>query len=232
MLHLVVADTGIGIHPEDLSRIFDPFTQVDASSTRRHAGTGLGLTICSELVRRMGGDIWVESNHGQGSRFHCTLRFGVQSNQKFVPPATTQTGISAVGNRTDRPLRILLAEDTPANQKVVSAILSQRGHQVAIAHDGRETIDMVRKGIFDVVLMDVQMPNVDGYQATRTIRQFPEEQHPRIPIVAMTAHAMSGDREQCLAAGMDDYVPKPIDAMELIHTIERVAAGEESQSEV
>lgn len=221
-LHLTVADTGIGIHPDDQARIFEPFTQVDSSSTRRHTGTGLGLTICTELVRRMGGVMWVESQFGKGSKFHCTIRFTVQPYQKPVVGSKEHTPFNPLSSPTTRTLRVLLAEDTPANQKVVSAILSKRGHQVEIAHDGRETVDKVRNGTFDVILMDVQMPNIDGYQATRMIRGFSEERQARIPIVAMTAHAMSGDREQCLAAGMDDYVPKPIDAMELIHTIERV----------
>ncbi len=228
-LHLILMDTGIGISPDDQSRIFEPFTQVDSSSTRRHTGTGLGLTICCELARRMGGVMWVESELGKGSRFHCTARFGVQPKQKSIAAPAEPSHADAFASLTTRPLRVLLAEDTPANQKVVSAILAKRGHQVEIAHDGRETIDMVRNHKFDVVLMDVQMPHIDGYQATRAIRRLDEAGQARIPIVAMTAHAMSGDREQCLAAGMDDYVPKPIDAMELIHTIERLVVERTAQ---
>ena len=224
MLHLTVADTGIGIGPDDQARIFEPFTQVDSSSTRRHAGTGLGLTICCELIRRMGGVMWVESQLGHGSRFHCTARFGVPATQKGAAGVTDPIGVDEMSTHAPRPLRVLLAEDTPANQKVVSTILSKRGHQVEIARDGRETIERVEREPFDVVLMDVQMPNIDGYQATAAIRRLSGIQRAHVPIVAITAHAMSGDRERCLAAGMDDYVPKPIDASELILTVERVAA--------
>lgn len=224
MLHFAVTDTGIGIGPDDHARIFEPFTQVDSSSTRRHAGTGLGLTICCELIRRMGGVMWLESELGHGSCFHCTARFAIPVTQKGASSTKDETWFDEMTTVAAHPLRVLLAEDTPANQKVVKTILSRRGHQVEIARDGRETIERVQREPFDVVLMDVQMPNIDGYQATAAIRRLPAAQRAQVPIVAITAHAMSGDRERCLAAGMDDYVPKPIDATELIQTVERVVA--------
>jgi CheY-like chemotaxis protein/HPt (histidine-containing phosphotransfer) domain-containing protein len=229
VLHLTVADTGIGISSEDQARIFEPFTQVDSTSTRRHAGTGLGLTICGELIRRMGGVMWVESQLGCGSRFHCTARFGLPGTRTSTICIADTWGPDTLPTDAARPLRILLAEDTPANQKVVSTILSKRGHQVEIARDGCETVERVEREPFDVILMDVQMPNIDGYQATEAIRRLATPQRSRIPIIAITAHAMSGDRDRCLAAGMDEYISKPIDAVELVETVERVASNREPQ---
>jgi PAS domain S-box-containing protein len=215
-LHITVTDTGIGIARENQERIFASFTQADPSSTRRYSGTGLGLAICRELVGRMGGRVWVESELVRGSRFHCIV-------QLRLATAAAAKGVPAV--KPPRPLRVLIVEDTPAHQKLVSAMLQKRGHMAIIAQNGREAIEMVSKNAFDVVLMDLQMPHMDGFQATAAIRSL-NSTHSRVPVVAMTAHALREDRERCRAAGMDDYVGKPIDAARLVDTIERLAAAE------
>ncbi|MBC7815547.1 MAG: response regulator, partial [Planctomycetaceae bacterium] len=367
LLHLTVSDTGIGIEPDQQSRIFAPFTQVDALSTRAHAGTGLGLTICRELLELMGGRIWVESELGHGSRFHGLAQFQVETFEPIVDstrqalladllgmpvlivddhptsrliveemlnrwemqPTSAcdgQTALSvlrdAAFNGSDFPLviadmrmpdmdgvalveqirqddnldtavilmlpaiqrqtfaerlqnlniaaclekpvtqsdlldailvamheplfgettveqmagiprvlRVLVAEDTLANQKVVRAILTQRGHIVEIVGNGREALDRVQRGPFDVVLMDVQMPTMDGLQATAAIRRLGSPEMQSLPIIAMTAHAMPGDRDRCLAAGMTDYLAKPIDTFQLINLVELLAMKSTSESD-
>lgn len=352
-LRLAVRDTGIGISKEDQKKIFAPFEQLDASTTREQTGTGLGLAICQELVQKMGGRIWLESEEGSGTTFYCTMRFGVadrdgdqvsdsvpdlsdlrvlvvddnDSNRTIIAdtlqdwslcPTTIASGRDALHSvvaaeergepypliivdalmpdidgftlietlqergmseiatvlmlsSADRqafkdrceqlaisaflekpisqsdmhdavmtalldahpdsvelspipeqakPCRILVAEDTPANQKVVKAILEKRGHSVEVAHNGREAIDRHRQETFDVILMDVQMPTMDGLQATEAIRQLTDPQLAQIPIIAMTAHARREDRLRCLKAGMDAYISKPIDADRLLELID------------
>ena len=362
-----VSDTGIGIAPEDQKRIFSPFTQADASTTRRYGGTGLGLAIAHRLVTLMGGRIWLESQRGEGSTFYFTLTFPLQKH----PPGAEETvlperaafqdmpvlvvgenatsrrilqqmlaswsmrpetapdvgtaltlihraasaghpyrlvladavmpGIDGftlatwlqgdpkltgavvlmlaamdrqthsqqcgklraeylekpfsrsglfktvaqslgVGGQTAgsaakhasvppaapaRLLRILLAEDTPANQKLVLHVLGKRGHQLEIAENGRQAVDLLGRQPFDAVLMDVQMPVMDGFQATAAIRKLSDSTKAHVPIIAMTAHALKGDRERCLAAGMNAYVSKPIQREELIEVVERLAAKAE-----
>ncbi len=355
-----VADTGVGIRVEDQGRILEPFTQVDASTTRRHGGTGLGLAICNELLKLMGSRLTIHSNPGQGSRFSFRVTFGLQqedqraprvpsplislrsmpvlvvddneSNLRIIskslstwslvpqtagsgtealrklaeaeqaqrpfslvivdalmpemdgfelaeqlpqklsqPPAvvlmvnssnrrelkqrSAQVGASvclhkpvsqsdlmdaimralnidyveselpaelAAAEETKTPLSVLLAEDTPANQKVVTGMLRKRGHRVTIAGDGREAVELFEKQRFDVVLMDVQMPKMDGLEATAAIRQKKRHRGDSVAIIAMTAHAMLGDRERCLQAGMDAYLAKPIDVGELLDLVESV----------
>jgi|GEM_PF-237046 len=359
LLQFTVSDTGMGISPEDQERIFAAFTQADTSSTRRFQGSGLGLTICRELVTRMGGRIGVESVPGEGSRFHFTARFPVvrrtapadaelrltvarlrdtrvlvvddnETNCRILDETLKQwrmrpfvtdraevaldelRRIRAVGdsypvvlvdalmpdmdgfmlleaaraehllgdsavlmlssadrqslrNRcekagvtrylekpvsqsdlldavtqvlrgagieteertrmksTPRPLNLLIAEDTPANQKVVRAILEKRGHKVAIASNGQVAVDLLHESDFDAVLMDIQMPVMDGYQATKLIRQSSEPSVATTPIIAMTAHALREDVERCLSSGMNAYVSKPLDAGKLIHVTEKTA---------
>ena len=354
-LQLAVSDTGSGISAEDQERIFAPFTQADSSTTRQKAGVGLGLAICNELVRKMGGRIRLESEVGRGSTFHCTMWFDVledEDTSEVVPelanlpvlvaddnptnlrilsealsawsmkPVAVDCGQAALEcvrrqeaagqqfplilvdavmpdidgftlietlqqraqeqngsqtilmvNATDRKivreraadldiaavlekpvtqsklldavmtalqgpplerefdsrirtaqrsLRVLVVEDTPANQKVIRAILEKRGHEVHLANNGREGVDAVAGGRYDVVVMDVQMPTMDGLQATRAIRQLTSKTDRSVPIVAMTAHARREDRDKCIAAGMDAYISKPIDAEELIKLVETV----------
>ena len=359
LLHFSVSDTGIGIPPDKVEKIFEGFIQVDGSTTRRYGGTGLGLTISKQLVEMMGGRIWVESEQGKGSTFHFTARFGLGSAETkdqirldnldlsglkvlivddnatnrlvfqemttswgFVPSEAAngkealakireasdsgdpyrvilldaqmpemdgfqmakemnagpygegvatimltsmglkgdaarcqEVGISAylhkpikqselldaivmalgqpkMGTTTvitrftiqdaRKRLNVLLAEDNLVNQKLAMRILEKRGHHVVAVSNGREAIDKYETGQFDLVLMDVQMPEVDGFEATQRIRQIEKQKGGHIPIVAMTAHAMKGDREKCLAAGMDEYVPKPIKTQELHNVIENL----------
>ena len=215
-LQFAVTDTGIGMTPEQQARIFSPFTQGDASTTRRFGGSGLGLTITARLVEMMGGQIRVESETGRGSTFTFTARLGKAPRAECQPtPSANQLP------PLRRPLRILLAEDTPGNQKLVSRILSKRGHTVEVAANGREAVSRAGGQQFDVVLMDVQMPEMDGFEATAAIRAMPKNGH--LPIVAMTAHATKADQERCLQAGMDDYLSKPINALEMLVLVERLA---------
>ena len=218
-----VTDEGIGVPPEKLQSIFAPFEQADSSTTRRYGGTGLGLTISAKLVRLMGGRIWVDSpwqdENGRtraGSAFHFTVQLGVADvpvcPRKSVPEA-------APAGR----LKILLAEDNAVNQKVVVRLLERRGHSVTVAETGLRALEALAENRFDVVLMDVQMPEMDGVEATRRIRQRERISGEHVPIVAMTAHAMSGDRERFLIAGMDCYVSKPVTSEELCAAIDSVA---------
>jgi signal transduction histidine kinase/DNA-binding response OmpR family regulator len=365
VLHFIVTDTGIGIPLDKQAAIFESFTQADASTTRRFGGTGLGLAISSQLVALMGGRIWVESQPGQGSKFHFTLPFetrpdlpakapprglvdlrgmpvlvvddnatnrrildGILTNWGMLPTLvdggeaalqameralesskpfplvlldfqmpdmdgfevaekiklrprlapTTIMMLSSVGQRGDamrckelgvaayltkpvrqsvlldavltvlagparpmeqpslvtrhslregqRPLRVLLAEDNAVNRRLVTAILAKHGHAVEPAENGRQALAAALGGVFDVALMDVQMPEMDGFEATVAIREAEKGTGRRLPIVALTAHAMKGDRETCLAAGMDAYLTKPIDAVELLSLLKRIGGGE------
>ena len=235
VLEFAVADTGIGIAPADQARIFTPFTQADASTTRKYGGTGLGLTITRRLVELMGGRVWVESELGSGSTFRFTVRLGRPSTGRRSPRASGRH-VPLVGRRPalrrppsrpllPRPLRVLLAEDTPANQKVVAYNLSKCGHHVEVAENGQQALAAVGQQDFDVVLMDLQMPVMDGFQATRAIRKLADPRRARLPIIAVTAHALKSDAERCLAAGMDGYLSKPVKSEELIELIERLAAA-------
>jgi CheY-like chemotaxis protein len=197
-----VTDTGIGIAETDLARIFDAFTQVDGSVTRRVGGTGLGLAISSELVRLMGGRLEVASTVGQGSTFSFVLPFCIAEPQSRPRVSTSVT-------RSDHPLAVLLAEDGLVNQLLVKRLLEKAGHTVTVVGNGAQAVEMVARSHFDVVLMDIQMPELDGFEATIRIRAN-EKNGRRVPVIALTAHAMEGDRERCLAAGMDGYLSKPI----------------------
>jgi signal transduction histidine kinase/DNA-binding response OmpR family regulator len=367
-LHFSVQDTGIGIPAEKQARIFDAFTQVDGSTARRFGGTGLGLTICRQLVQLMGGRIWVESVPGQGSAFHFTARFGVstavgsreplekvplkgvrvllvddnltnrrmlgsllaswgmqptlagdgaealrilgqacEATQPFTLVLTDATMpemdgfqlaeeirknprlsgttimmLTSAGQRGDaarcrelrlegyltkpvspselletvlrvagskrsettpalvtrhslreerRPLHILLAEDNVVNQRLASRLLAKHSHNVVTASNGREALERLDHESFDLVLMDVQMPEIDGFEATATIRKKEETTGTHLPVVAMTAHAMQGDKERCLAAGMDGYVSKPINVKELVAAVETALENSRMPSE-
>jgi PAS domain S-box-containing protein len=222
VFHFSVADTGIGIPQEKQKLIFEAFTQSDSSTTRQYGGTGLGLSISSRLVALMGGNIWVESQPGQGSTFHFKLQFGLQ---KFpARPPLTADGPAPLQAPTEdrRRFKILLAEDNVVNQKVAVRFLEKRGHSVVLAGSGKKALEAWRKQTFDIILMDVQMPEMDGFEATARIREHEKSSRKHIPIIALTAHAMVGDRERCLAAGMDDYVSKPIKVDHLFAAIERL----------
>jgi signal transduction histidine kinase/ligand-binding sensor domain-containing protein/ActR/RegA family two-component response regulator len=223
-LHFAVQDTGIGIAPEKQGKIFQAFEQADSSTTRQYGGTGLGLAICSRIVQAMGGRMWVESQVGIGSTFHFTAQFQAPSRRiVFTAPADLSPagdGQPAIPSPL-RPLRILVAEDNAVNQKLAVTVLKKLGHQVELAVNGAEAVRMWRAGPFDLILMDVQMPEMDGFEATHVIRHEEQESGAHIPIIAMTAHAMPGDRERTLQAGMDDYVSKPVSRGSLIEAIAR-----------
>ncbi|MDR1576739.1 MAG: PAS domain-containing protein [Deltaproteobacteria bacterium] len=208
-----VIDTGIGLSQEQIQGLFAPFTQADTSITRKYGGTGLGLTICKRLVEMMGGEIWCESVVGQGSHFNFTARLKLNPKADLAQEKSSPMGNISELLQNIRGAKILLAEDNEVNQLVASRILAKAGLVVKIANNGLEAVNMARAETFDLVLMDIQMPEMDGLTATRAIRALPGYQ--RIPIVAMTAHAMSGDRELSLAAGMNDHISKPINILEL-----------------
>jgi len=203
-LRFEVADTGIGIDPTLQERIFSPFEQADGSTTRRYGGTGLGLAICREMVALMDGEIGVESRPCVGSTFWFTL-----PTRRTAPPPSPALAPSPRNPTAPRCHgRILVAEDNPVNQQVAAAMLDALGHHVVVVADGREAVAAVDDGGFDLCLMDCQMPEMDGFEATAAIRDG-ETEGVHLPIVALTAHAVAGDRDRCLAAGMDDYLSKP-----------------------
>ena len=212
-----VRDTGIGIAPDKLESIFDAFSQADTSTTRQYGGTGLGLTITQRLVTLMGGQLRVHSQPGQGTTFDVVLPMGLSDAvaEVAVPPYKEP----AVGQEPPiaASLRVLLVEDHPVNQKLATHLLQRWGHRVTLAHNGQEALDAVGAGQpFDLLLMDMQMPVMDGIEATRHIRALEALRGwPALPIIAMTANAMQGDREDCLAAGMNDYLSKPMRPDEL-----------------
>ena len=199
--HFAVTDTGIGIAEEDMGRLFVAFQQLDGSLTRAHGGAGLGLAISKQLTELMGGAIWAESTPGQGSTFHFTI-----VGEAARPPRRPAAADRDLARR--RPLRILLAEDDPVNQHVTLALLAHLGYRADFAFNGQEVLHALASQSYDVVLMDIQMPEIDGLETTRRIRQLPASRQPRV--LALTAHAMSGDRERCLAAGMDGFLSKPL----------------------
>ena len=221
-------DTGIGIPAGKVEQIFGAFEQADGSTTRKYGGTGLGLAISAKLVRLMDGNIWVESELGKGSAFHFTARLARASTAALRLPG----GERPVATDETRPLRVLLAEDNPVNQRVAVRMLEKRGHTVLVAGTGRSALEAHATYEFDLILMDVQMPELDGFEATAAIRRREAGTERRVPIIAMTAHAMKGDEERCLAAGMDGYVAKPVRMAELHALIDRVWSEANRDAEV
>jgi signal transduction histidine kinase/ActR/RegA family two-component response regulator/HPt (histidine-containing phosphotransfer) domain-containing protein len=222
VLHFEVSDTGIGIPTEKRAAIFEAFTQADSSTTRRYGGTGLGLTISARLVEVMGGRLWVESEVGRGSTFHFTARFAPLPGP--APPAREPERPAPAPAGAGPALRILLAEDNAMNQHLARRLLEMRGHAVTVAGTGREALAALGRERFDLMLMDVQMPELDGLEAVAAVRRAERATGRHLPVVAMTAYALKGDRERCLAAGMDDYISKPICAEELYGVIGRLVA--------
>jgi CheY-like chemotaxis protein len=213
-----VTDTGIGLPSEQQKLIFEPFRQADGSVTRRYGGTGLGLAICSNLAELMGGRISVSSTLGKGSTFGFSMDCPIDCGEGEAAKRAAKKVRAGAGAGS---LRVLLAEDNRVNQLLVVRLLEARGHHVTVAGDGRAAVDEAERGNFDVILMDVQMPEMDGLEATRRLRASGV----RAPIIAMTAHAMQGDRDRCLSAGMDAYISKPIQPEEVFEAIEDVVAA-------
>ena len=215
-LEFRVSDTGIGLNPEQAEGLFDAFTQVDTSTTRKYGGTGLGLTISKQLVELMGGHIWIESEVGVGSSFCFTASFchgdAGQAVSSGVAPELPASAMARL-----KGARILVAEDNEFNQDLVAELLEQGGMVVSLCENGHEALEQLAKEHFDIVLMDVQMPVMDGYEATRQIRATPELAGQCV--IAVTASAMAEDKRRCLEAGMDDVETKPIDADHLYQTL-------------
>jgi CheY-like chemotaxis protein len=206
-VEFTMSDTGIGIAGDAIGRLFTPFSQLDRSNARRGPGTGLGLVIAQRLVGLMGGVITVESSAGEGSRFRFAIELAVEDRPADTAPQAS--GADAVG--IVRSLTILVAEDNPVNQVVVTAMLDQIGHRAVVVNDGREALAVLAGRDCDLVLMDCNMPVMDGFEATRRLRAGEHGvRQPGVPVIALTANAMAGDREACLAAGMDDFLPKPV----------------------
>ena len=222
-LRFEVSDSGVGIAPEDQSRLFGRFEQGDTSLTREHGGSGLGLAICKELTALLGGEIGVSSTPGKGSRFWFNVSCWVPKENGLPVPAgrllsSEPLTASDIVMTNVAPINVLVAEDCTTNQMIIHDILEYNGHNVDIVPNGQEAIEAALSGKYQLILMDVRMPIVDGLQATSEIRKAMQGA-PRIPIVALTAHAMSGDRDQCLAAGMDDYVSKPFTIAQITEVI-------------
>ena len=220
-LHLAISDTGIGIPPQQLQFIFDSFTQVDSSTSRGFGGTGLGLFISKRLLEVMDGEIWVESAPDHGTTFHLRIPLlpyvlePTLEPDEVMEPEAISDDLALQFN----PIEILVVEDNDLNRKIVSQMLLNYGFQVAEAVNGLECLKLIQDHHFDLILMDMQMPVMDGYEATRLVRDMGYQES--IPIIAMTAHALTGDREKCLAAGCTSYIAKPFKTDELIQEIRR-----------
>jgi len=223
-LQFSVTDEGIGIPKDKLQTIFEVFTQADASTTRRFGGTGLGLSISSKLVEMMGGKIWVESEEFKGSTFHFSARLKRSRRTEGSAPVEEVSLESEAPSTTPKDIKnlsILLAEDNIVNQKITARMLEKRGWMVKTAENGKQVLEYLDQGKFDVILMDAQMPILDGYETTRMVRESEKTTGRHIPIIALTARAMAGDRRRCLDSGMDSYVSKPIDRVKLYEAIEK-----------
>jgi CheY-like chemotaxis protein len=245
-IHFSVSDTGIGIPADRKDILFTPFTQVEDSTTRKYGGTGLGLAISKQLAELMGGRIGAESQEGKGSTFWFTAVFEKQpagpvsidealteiegvkvvvagQGDRFGEGAVERSAAGpAISEKGKRKIRILVAEDNPINQKVAQATLRKMGLQADVVANGQEAVNALQTIPYDLVLMDCQMPEMDGFEATRSIRlEGSKALNPRIPIIAMTAFAMQGDREKCIQAGMSDFIGKPVQQRELVKMLAR-----------
>jgi CheY-like chemotaxis protein len=215
-LHFSITDTGIGIPREKVDRLFHSFSQIDSSITRKYGGTGLGLAISRRLVELMGGRIWVDSLPGKGTTFHFTILAEEALSSQIPADTPAQPKRAALRNGSRQP-RILLAEDNAINQKVAIQMLKKLGYSADVAANGYEVLQSMERQSYDIILRDVQKPEMDGLEAAARIRK----RWPNGPkIVAITAYALEGDREKCLAAGMNEYISKPIQLEELRSALE------------
>ena len=221
VLHFSISDTGIGISEKNISRLFESFTQSDSSTTREFGGTGLGLAISKKLVNMMGGDIWAESEPGKGSTFHFNARMGIGQKTKKETVALEDASRDTLS--PTKGLRILLAEDNAVNQRLALRILEKQGYDIEVANNGREALEALKNCPFDLVLMDVQMPFMDGIEATEVIRKSRNEGFdPEIPIIALTAYAFEEDKQRVYNAGMNSCITKPFKKEDLFREIEKV----------
>jgi CheY-like chemotaxis protein len=221
-LRVSVQDTGIGLWPAEKAQLFQRFSQADSSTTRKYGGSGLGLVISKHLVELMGGSIHVDSTPGRGSTFWFQLPL-----QAAMGPAPAAAGVAAAVPKP-RPARVLVAEDNTVNQLVVGAMLERLGMTVVVVHDGGEAVAALETDAFDLVLMDCQMPAMDGYEATRRIRSAGHARA-QVPIVALTAHALAEDRQRCDEAGMNGYLSKPVTLHALADVLRRHLGNDTAQ---
>jgi len=228
-IHVEIQDSGIGVPHDKLSDIFKPFSQADNSTTRKYGGTGLGLAIARSLCQRMGGDIAVESEEGKGSLFRfcfaskpCSEPGTLDESNRNDPKVNFQK-LMNTGLGKGFPIKILVAEDNITNQKVVKLILKRLGYQATFVENGLLAFQMIQREQFDLIFMDIHMPEMDGHEATRSIRDYEQMNRVERPIwiVALTAHAMSGDREKCLKVGMNDYLTKPVNIKSLLDSMQQ-----------
>jgi CheY-like chemotaxis protein len=230
-VHISVKDTGIGIPPEKLDVIFERFEQADSSVTRKYGGTGLGLSISRRLAELMGGSLWVESTSGRGSTFHFTLQLPIQTAARPEAPVLEKRGEETIPEQ--RPLKILLVDDSDDNRLLVKTYLKGDAYRIDEAENGEEAVALFQSGSYDLVLMDMQMPVMDGYTATRVIRLWEEEQgRKRTPVIALTAYALKEDAAKSEAAGCDTHLTKPIKKAVLLEAIRQLVrnSGEYKQA--
>ena len=218
---VAVEDTGIGIAPSEIERLFERFSQADGSTTRRYGGTGLGLAICRQLAGLMGGKVWATSEPGRGSRFVLQVPLVLALDRTVTPARRTGPATAAeIRPRFAPDTRVLLAEDNAVNRTVALRFLARLGLEADVAGDGTEALRKLTSSYYDLVLMDCQMPGLDGYETTRRVRALGGP-YAELPIIALTAHALQGARERCEAAGMNDYLTKPLNSDDLAACLAR-----------
>ena len=218
ILHFAIADTGIGIPPDKQRLVFEAFAQADGSTTRRYGGTGLGLSIASRLAELMGGEISLESEVGRGSTFHVRAGFELLAWTQTLPEAAPAEFASPAGGQT-LPLRVLVADDNAIQRELVGRFLTRAGYRAVTVASGAEALAELERGGFDLVLLDLQMPVMDGFEIATAIRRRQRPGDRRIPIVAITASALATDRDRCLEVGIDDYLSKPVSRSQLLDLV-------------
>jgi len=219
IVELSVTDTGIGIPRDKIQDIFVPFVQTSNDTARKYGGTGLGLTIVKKIIQLMNGEVTVESELGKGTRFSAVIPFRIPEDSQLADVTPLLIDDNGTYSLPDRPIRVLLAEDNAINQLIVQTVLQKREMEVFTVETGKQAVDAVQNDDFDIVLMDIMMPEMDGYEATQFIRQLPEEMKRSIPIVALTAVVTNEVTTKCRNVGMDDYLSKPFDPKDLYQKI-------------